>query len=99
MVVMYFDNVIISCNKAEAGRIFANLERRGYKLTGKGTLEEYLGLIIQQRDNGSFPVSHNIPIDIIIVSIPGMKNVHSAKSPAVTGTVLERDVKGKIRKE
>ena len=71
--------------------MYAELERRNFKLTDEGTLEEYLGLQIKHYDDGSFRVSQPMLIDQILATIPGMKEARSAKSPAVSGAVLSKD--------
>ena len=52
IIVLYVDDcIIISRTKAEADKIYQELERRKYKLTDEGTLEEYLGLQIKHHDD------------------------------------------------
>ena len=100
IIVLYVDDcIIISRSKAEADKIYAELERRKFKLTDEGTLEEYLGLQIKHYDDGSFRVSQPMLINRILATIPGMKEARSAKSPAVSGAVLSKDEDGELRQE
>ena len=100
IIVLYVDDcIIISRTKAEADKIYAVLERRKYKLTDEGTLEEYLGLQIKHHDDESFRVSQPMLIERILASIPGMTDARSAKSPAVSGAILSKDEEGESRQE
>ena len=100
MMVLYVDDyIIISQTKSDADKIYQDLERRKYKLTDEGTLEEYLGLQIKQYNDGSFRVSQPMLIDRIVDSIPGMNDARSAKSPAISGAVLTKDEYGESRLE
>ena len=100
IIILYVDDcVIISRTKADADKIYKELERRKFKLTDEATLEEYLGLVINHNKDGSFRVSQPLLIERILGSIPGMKDARSAKSPAVSGTVLTKDEDGGKRLE
>ena len=100
IIVLYVDDcILISHSKAEADKIYAELERRKFKLTDEGTLEEYLGLQIKHYDDGSFRVSQPMLINRILATIPGMKEARSAKSPAISGAVLSKDEDGESRLE
>ena len=100
IMVLYVDDcIIISQTKSDADKIYQDLERRKYKLTDEGTLEEYLGLQIKQYNDGSFRVSQPMLIDRIVDSIPGMNDARSAKSPSISGAVLTKDEYGESRLE
>ena len=83
MIVLYVDDcIVISNTKKEADAIFKELETRGYKLTDEGSMEEYLGIKIDQSTDGSFRMSQSYLIDRIIESVPSMTDARSSKSPA-----------------
>jgi len=58
--------------KAEADRLFDELEQRAYKVTEEGKTEEYLDIMIDHNENGLFRMSQPFLIEQIINSIPGM---------------------------
>ena len=100
MIVLYADNcIIISRNEKEANEMFQELDKREYKLTDESTMEEYLGILITHEMNGNYRMSQPLLIDRIIKSVPSMKVVKGAKTPAVAGNVLTKDIEGEIRKE
>ena len=80
MIVLYVDDcIIISKSKGEADALFSKLEKRGYKLTAEGTMEEYLGIMITHNDDGTYQMSQSYLIERIIASIPGMSDARSVK--------------------
>ena len=99
IIVLYVDDcIVISKSNEDANKIHAELQQRGFKTTDEGTLEQYLGLKIEQNKQ-TFRVTQPMLIDRIIASVPSMKDAKSAKSPAVTGQVLTKDDGGEPRKE
>ena len=68
-------------------------------LNDEGTLEEYLGLLIKQDDDDFFRASQSMLIERIIASIPGIKDAHREKSPAMSGAVLSKDEETETRKD
>ena len=100
IIILYVDDcVIISRTGQEASAIFNKLEEKGFKLTDEGTMEEYLGIVIDHNKDGSFRMSQPYLIDRIIAAIPSMKEARSAKTPAAAGDILIKDVDGDPRKE
>ena len=100
IIILYVDDcVIISRTGQEASAIFNKLEEKGFKLTDEGTMEEYLGILIDHNKDGSFRMSQPYIIDRIIAAIPSMKEAKSAKTPAAAGDILIKDVDGDPRKE
>ena len=85
IIVLYVDDcIVISLTKEEAVKVFGEIQTHGFKITDEGTIEEYLGLQIQQSDE-TFRISQPHLIDRIIQSVPGMKDARSAKTPAAVG--------------
>ena len=100
IIILYVnDCVILSKSKQQADAIFKELENRKFKLTDKGTMEEYLGIQIDHNDDGSFRMSQPFLIERIINFIPGMAKARSTKSPACSSIVLTKDIEGEPRKE
>ena len=100
MIILYVDDcIIISKTKEEADRVFSELDKRGYKMTDEGNMEEYLGILITHGKDKSFRMSQPFLIDRIIASIPGMTDARSASTPAVAGEILNKDIGGELRKE
>ena len=100
IIILYVDDcVIISKSKQQADDIFNELQKRKFKLTDEGTMEEYLGIHIDHNDDGSFRMSQSFLIERIINFIPGMAEARSAKSPACSSIVLTKDIEGEPRKE
>ena len=100
IIVLYVDDcIIISQTKEEADVVYEELEKRKFKLTDEGTMEEYLGILITHGKDGSYRMSQPYLIERIIKSIPGMVDARSAKSPACSSVVLTKDVDGAARKE
>ena len=82
IIILYVDDcIIMSRTKEESDRLFAELERRKYKLTEEGTMEEYLGILVTHNDDGSYLMSQPFLIERIIYSIPAMVDARSAESP------------------
>ena len=50
-------------------------------MTDEGSLEEYLGLLIEHEDNGKFRVSQPMLIERIIEAVPSLKDARSSKTP------------------
>ena len=100
IIILYVDDCIIMLlTKAEADRLFDELEQRGYTLTEEGTIEDYLGIMIDHNDNGSFCISQPFLIERIINSIPGMAEARSAKTPAFSSIILTKYNNGPPRKK
>ena len=100
IIILYVDDcVIISKTEREAEHIFSELEKRKYKLTDEGSMEEYLGIQIDHNTDGSFRMSQPFLIQRIIEFIPGMTEARSAKSPACSSVVLTKEIDGEPRKE
>ena len=56
MIILYvYDCIIISRNEKIANEIFQELDKRGYKLTDEGTMEEYLGIMITHEKQWKLP--------------------------------------------
>ena len=99
IIVLYVDDcIVVSKSKEDTDRIFQEFQTRGFKITDEGTMEEYLGLQIQQNDD-FFRISQPLLIDRIIQTAPSMKDARSAKTPAVVGEVLTKDEYGDQRKK
>ena len=83
IIILYVDDCIIMLpTKAEADRIFDEIEQRGYKIIEEGTMEEYLGIMFDHNDDRSFCMSQPFFIEHIINSIPGMAEARSTETPA-----------------
>ena len=50
-----YDCIIISRNEKIANEIFQELDKRGYKLTDEGTMEEYLDIMITHEKQWKLP--------------------------------------------
>ena len=99
IIILYVDDcIIISRTKEEADKVFAELDKIGYKMTDEGNTEEYLGILITHGKDNSFRMSQPFLIDRIIESIPGMTEARSACTPAVAGEALIKDIGGEPRK-
>ena len=100
MIILYADDcILISRNENEANETFQELDKRGYKLTDEGMMEEYLAILITHEKNGNYRMSQPPLIDRIIKSVPSMKGAKCAKTLAATGNVLTKDTKGETIKE
>ena len=100
IIILYVDDcVIISKTKQEADKVFSELEKRKFKLTDEGTMEEYLGIQIDHNSDGSYRISQPFLVDRIINFIPGMAEARSANSPACSSVTLTKDADGEPRKE
>lgn len=64
-----------------------------------GTMEEYIGILIAQYDNGLFGMLQPHLIERIISSVHSMIDIKSATTPASVGIVLANDVDGEVYKE
>ena len=99
MIILYVDDcIVISRSEFETNKVYEELKQRGFKTTDEGSLEEYLGLKIEQ-DANSFRVSQPMLIDRIIASVPRMREAKSAKTPAAAGQILTKDDDGEERQE
>ena len=67
-------------------------------MTDEGSMEEYLGIMIEHNKDGSFRMSQPHLIDRIIAAVPSMAQARSVKTPASPGTVLTKDHDGENRK-
>ena len=100
IIILYVDDcVIISKTKQDADKVFEELEKRKFKLTDEGTMEEYLGIQIDHNNDGSYRMSQPFLVDRIINFIPGMSEARSANSPACSSVILTKDIDGEPRKE
>jgi len=100
IIILYVDDcTVMSPTKSEPDRLFDSLEQRGYKLTNKVTMEEYLGIMIDHNDDGSFCMSQPFLIKRIINSIPGIAKARSAQNPACSSIILTKDNDGRPRKK
>ena len=62
-------------------------------------MEEYLGIKIEHKANGSYRMSQPFLVERIINFIPGMAEARSASTPACSSIVLTKDMEGESRKE
>ena len=100
IIILYVDDcVIMSRTKKGADDIYNELERRKYKLTKEGSMEEYLGIQIDHHKDDSFRMSQPFLVKRIIEFIPGMSESNGANSPACSSVVLTKDDNGEPRKE
>ena len=89
----------MSPSEGEAMKIYESFESKGFKVTNEGSMETYLSLQIESHDNSSFTVLQPFLIDRIIQSVRGMEDARMAKSPAVTTSILTKDIDGKLQAE
>ena len=62
-------------------------------------MEEYLGILIEHNEDGSYRMSQPFLIERIIKSIPGMSDSRSTKPPACSSVMLAKDEGGEVRNE
>ena len=100
IIILYVDDcVIISRTKKQTEAIYKQLEDRKFKVTDEGTMEEYLGIQIDSKKDGTFRMSQPFLIERIINFIPGMVEANSVKTPACSSVILSKDPDGEDRKE
>ena len=100
MIIVYVDDcIIIFRNNMEANEKNQEIDKRGYKLTDEGTMEECLGILITHEKNRNYRISQPLTIYRIIKSVPSMKGEKGAKTPTTAGNVLTKDTEGETRKE
>ena len=100
MLILYVNYwIIISKTKEGTDNIFADLTNKGFNMIYERAMEDYLGILITYDEDGLFRISYPHLIDRIIESIPGMKDVRSATTPASVAVILTNDKTGDLHKE
>ena len=100
VIILYVDDcIILSKTKAEADKIFRELEGKGFSMTDEGSMEQYLGMKITREGTNSFRIRQPYLIERIIDSVPSIKNAKPSKTPSATGIFLTKDETGEKRKE
>lgn len=95
MIILYVDDcILIFRTKAEAERLYDNIQQQGFITTDEGTMKQYLGMQIDRNTD-----SQPFLIDCIIAAVPSMLSARSSKTPATIGTTLTKDENGEPRKE
>ena len=100
MIVLNVDDcILISNSKYDEDLTFKQLPERKLKMTDEGTMEKYLGILIEQNKDKTFRTSQPRLIDRIIESIPSMKDTRGAKVPAASGKILTKYLNDNARQE
>ena len=93
MIILYVDDcILIFRTKAEAERLYDNIQQQGFITTDEGTMKQYLGMQIDRNTD-----SQPFLIDCIIAAVPSMLSARSSKTPATIGTTLTKDENGEPR--
>ena len=87
----------ISQTKQRIEETLSTIQKR-YVITDEGTIEEYLGTLIEHNGN-KIRISQPHLVKRIIASIPGMDRANPVNYPALQSVVFNKDEGGEPRKE
>jgi hypothetical protein len=95
------DSVLIDPDKENIDKVFAELKALKYGVTDEGQIDDYLGVKIQRRADGSIKLSQPHLIDQILEDLNLLHSDSESKykpksqeTPANSTTILNRDVDG-----
>ena len=96
IIVSYVeDYLIFSKNKQRIKYTLIHLRSLGFVFTGKGFVDQYLGIQIKNNDDSSITISRPFLLRRIIETLPGLKDANPASIPGLSTVLLTKDTNGK----
>jgi Reverse transcriptase (RNA-dependent DNA polymerase) len=93
LMIYVDDGILASPNAEELDAIIDELGKH-FKITDEGEIDDYLGVKVERRDDGSIKLSQPHLIDSILKDLHFAREVNAAKSPAASTVILNRDENG-----
>ena len=99
IIVSYVDDCLVFSNdKRKIKETLDKLKNQGFVFTDEGSIEQYLGIQIENNSDGSITMSQPFLLKRIIEALPGLKDTNPANIPALSTVMLTKDKDGKPRK-
>ena len=82
------DSILVGPDKSEIDNIIRDMTKVGLKITDEGTLEDFLGVNITKRSDGSFELKQPHLVDQILEDLKMTANVKGKPTPAPSSKIL-----------
>ena len=99
MIVRYLDDCsVLSKDKRKIKETLINRRSQGCVFKDEGSIEQHLGIKIEDNDGGPITISQLRLIKRIIEALPGLKDANPANTPALSTVMISKNADWKPQK-